>query len=505
MSKKSGKRRIQFLISRLSGLDEDDPIVSGMSPEDLEVFVSDYEGLEFDLSCEGDYSGIKLDDNDVKLLTSGLSRNFCVQSLLMWGNKEITDSSATYLQQMLQTNVTLTELNLDLTSISDSSKREIQRLLLDRRISRMSLRHPFNELTTCDLSRAGLSDSSIVRVDSVLKRNTLITSLALWGNPDLTDQGAKQLKVSLKSSTNLEHISLEMTGVSDAFKNTLSEVVRKHRLQKYLRRVQENDPQCSVLPFSNAGIAGTEMMHLCTALSTNTTITRLVLTKNPELKTKDMSNLFSVLSKTRVIHIEADWKYFDAKAASEFKKSVLLKVRNSLLQQSEYCTSVNVSELGLNNEDVLNLLSAVQSNSKLQHLNLSRNPLVSDDMAVVASLNQVVQTHPVLSKINLTGTSCSRRTLARLSEDIKNQRVSHLLDEMGSNRIESANLRGLDLKDADLEPLATALAKCTSLRRLDLSGNKRLTDRGLQALISAMDEVRADVQRSACNHTAQVR
>ena len=478
------KRRLTNLICKITGLDEN--TVFGLSVDEIEAFIGDYDEYELDLSCEEDFSGIPLNDDDVNLLIRGLTRNFCVQSLLLWGNKDITESSANALKKILAENTTLTDVNLDLTGISDKSKRDIQQLLLDHRISRVQ-KFPLRMLDVCDLSRANLNDASVLRVKTILKTNTDLTSLLLWGNPDLSNLGARELITTIKAAPNFKHINLDFTGVDQRLKLELEQIVNRHRFQKQIFLAQENDPQFSVLDLSSAGLAGLEMAQLTETLTTNTTITKLVLSKNPEVNTEHMTRLFSALPKTNIIHLEADWNRFDAEVVGLFKAALFSMAKNSLIQQNENLTTINLSGIELSNEDVYLLLSAVQINSTLQSLNLARNPQISDEIA--ACLHDVVRTHPVLSKINLSATSCTARMKAHTREVIKQRRLALALAAMSSNEIEVASLRNLDLNDDDLAPIMLAISTCTSLHTLDISGNKALTNRGLETLIATIDSV----------------
>ena len=492
------------MIQRITGLSESDPTIFEISTAHLEEFVSDLDGHELDLSCEGDYCGPALNDNEFKILISGLRRNYCVQSLMLWGNKEITESSANELKLILETNVTLTDINLDLTSITESSKMYIQRLLFDRRISRTTARHLADSCALCDLSRANLNDSNIVRVISLLKENTCIKNLSLWGNPELTDIGARLLKPAFTFSSNLEHVRLDMTGINDRFKIELLDIVNKNRFQKYIKCARENDPSCLTLQFSNLGLGGKEMAQLNEVLSSNTTVTKLVLSKNPNITSEHIATLFSIIHRPRLIHIEGDWNRFDAEAMFRFRTSMISSLKVSLVMQSKFCSAINLSGSGLNNDDAFVLLAAVQVNSTLQILNLSRNPLITDDIA--SCLHDAIKVNPVLSKINLTSTSCGFATLRSISEAIKKRRISSSVKAMRMSEVTDIDLRNLDLNDQDLTSIAQVMAICTSLRSLNISGNESVTDKGLEHLIAAADSVRTTflLQRISLSLTSHV-
>ncbi|XP_059818671.1 NACHT, LRR and PYD domains-containing protein 3-like [Hypanus sabinus] len=145
--------------------------------------------MELDLSYN------KLGDSGVKLVSAALKNPECKIQKLWLENVSLTDSGAEDLVSILNTNPTLTELNLSENKLGDSGVKLVS----------AALRNPECKIQKLVLENVSLTDSGVDDLVSSLSANPLLMDLYLGSN-SLTDRSVPSLLHLILTLPSLEWI-----------------------------------------------------------------------------------------------------------------------------------------------------------------------------------------------------------------------------------------------------------------------------------------------------------
>lgn len=468
--------------------------------------------MEVELACEGGDEQAALNNEHVGQLAAALKTNRHTRSLNVWGNAGITDTGAEALLSLLVDNTELDRINLELTGVSDVYRVRVRTALFQRCLATASSENPDQKhVHALDLSRRDLSDADVEAVASCLDSNPFITSLSLWGNPRVTDDGLQHLLKVLKNKETLVAVSLEGTAASEEMQCSIVERVNLSRRHKALDHAF--DPRISVINLANASLKDSDLTELGRALRGNRTLTSLLLTGNPFSGPENLQilNLLTALDDVpNLTNLAIDASRFNDAVKQRVRQWKISRLTQAMLINAETCTKVDFTSCRLLDHEWPPVLSALRANSTVVSLNLGASKLSETS---IKTLLEIIPTHASLARINTTHLdvkdevkflSTDRRKASHggdVSTDLRNQ-ISLALCERTLVRARQAlerssvvhleELQHIDVTDKDLASLARAVAQCTSLTALTLKCGANVSRAGVSHLLG-------DERQRLCN------
>ena len=470
--------------------------------------------VEVELACEDHQGQEGLKDEHMKELAAALKNNHHTRSINAWGNYCITDEGAEALLKVLTDNSVLDRINLDLTSVSDEARARLQKQLFERCIQAVSQENFDRQLIhTLDLSRRNLCDSDVELVAKLLKDNPFVTSLSLWGNPLVTDEGVKMLLQMLQTNASLVSVSLERTSTSAEMQRDIAARINQSRSHKALDHAI--DPRISTINLANASLPDAVLIELVHKLRGNQTLTTLNLMGNQitEESVKEVAKgLEYVPYFTNLI---IDTHHFSERNKQDVRTWKIDRIIQCMSINAETCTKVDFSSCPLRDSEFRSVLKTLEHNSTVISLNLGESSLseksvrgLLDIIPVHASLARINTTHLLSEELpqqsskqtgkgpharkqsvknapptggdvstdlrNLISQALKERVLARAQESLMQGSVVHLDD-----------LQYIDVSDKDLAALAPAVAKSTSLTALTLKCGTNVSTAGITKLLGS--------------------
>ena len=278
--------------------------------------------------------------------------------------ESIGDADAAVLAAALETNTTLTNLNLAHNNIGFAGAESLATALKTN-----------TTLTNLDLSWNNLGPAGAELLAISLKTNTTLTNLNLSRNK-LGPAGAESLVKALKTNTTLTNLDLSSNKLGPASAESLATALK---ISSTLTNVNLSD--------NNLG--PTVAKSLATALITNTSLTNLNLSVN-NLGPAGAESLATAL-KTNTTLTNLDFSGNNLAFGGAESLATALKTNTTL-------TNLNVSWNNLGPAGAESLATALKTNTTLTNLNLSRNQL---GPAGVESLAKVLKTNATLTKLDL--------------------------------------------------------------------------------------------------------
>ena len=278
--------------------------------------------------------------------------------------ESIGDADAAVLASALETNTTLTNLNLAHNNIGFAGAESLATALKTN-----------TTLTNLDLSWNNLGPAGAELLATSLKTNTTLTNLNLSRNK-LGPAGAESLAKALKTNTTLTNLDLSSNNLGPASAESLATALK---ISSTLTNVNLSD--------NNLG--PTVAKSLATALITNTSVTNLNLSVN-NLGPAGAESLATAL-KTNTTLTNLDFSGNNLAFGGAESLATALKTNTTL-------TNLNVSWNNLGPAGAESLATALKTNTTLINLNLSRNQL---GPAGVESLAKVLKTNATLTKLDL--------------------------------------------------------------------------------------------------------
>jgi serine/threonine protein kinase len=453
--------------------------------------------VEVELACERSDGQAGLNDEHVRQLAAALRNNFHARSVNAWGNVDITDVGAEFLVDLLIDNRVIDRINLDITGVQDAMRARVQGLLFERCLETVSDQNPDqSSVHMLDLSRRNLSDSHVELVAGVLRDNPFITSLALWGNPDITDQGLQHILNELSKRESLVSVSLEGTAASFQMQKEISTRVNQSRRFKALSHAL--DPRMSVMNLASAGLTDAGINEIAQALRGNHALTTLLLKDNPDLSSSCIDTLLSALEQVPYLtnlSIDADSHRFSDLKRTQLRKWRIERIIDAIMMNAETFRKVDFSSCPLRDSEWDSVLKALRLNSTVVSLNLGTSKLSETS---VQRLLDLIPSHPSLARIvmdQLESTDGNNFITigGDISTDLRNL-ISKALRVRILERTKDSLLKGsvrrldelqyIEVSDKDLTALIPALAQNTSLTELSLRCGANVSFGGMTRLLT---------------------
>ena len=332
----------------------------------------------------------------------------------------IGDAAAAVLATTLETNTTLTNLNLSGNNLGPSGAESLATALKTN-----------TSLSNLNFSGNNLGPAGAESLATALKTNTILTNLDFSGN-NVGPAGAESLATALKTNTSLTNLNLRRNNLGPAGAECLAKALEKNTILTNLN-----------LSFNDLGPADAE--SLATALKTNTSLTNLNFSVN-NLGPAGAESLATAL-KTNTILTNLDLSGNNVGPAGAESLATALKTNTSL-------TNLNFSGNNLGPAGAESLATALKTNTSLTNLDLSGNNV---GPAGAESLATALKTNTSLTNLNLRRNNLGPAGAESLAKALEKNTV-----------LTNLNLWFNNLGPAGAEALAKALETNTTLENLYL-------------------------------------
>ena len=349
-------------------------------------------------------------------------------------DKRMDKAGAAVLGLTLETNTTLTQLNMSGNNLGP--------------VGAESLATALKRNTKFNLSGKNLGSTVVRSIAVALEMNKHLTELNLSTN-QLGPAGAESLAVALKTNTTPTVLYLSGNNLGPAGAESLAAALKANSTVTQLN-----------LSYNNIGPVGAN--SLAVALETIATLTDLSLLNNA-LGPAGAESLATALRTNATL---TDLYLYDNKLGPGGAKSLA-----AVLETNKSLTSLDLSHNYLGPADAESLAATLKRNSTLTDLNLLNNDL---GPVGAESLAAALKRNTALTKFHLSGNNLG-------STGVKSIAVAL---EMNKHLTES-NLSTNQLGPAGAESLAVALKTNTTLTVLYLSGNN-LGPAGAESLAAAL-------------------
>ena len=320
-----------------------------------------------------------------------LARTFgsCLKVRNTFLNQEKHNTDAAVLGSALETNTTLTDLDLFRNKLDPASAESLAAALK----TNATLRNL--KLFDNNLGSAGAESFA-----TALETNTTLTYLSLSSNK-LGSAGAESLAKALKTNTTLTCLSLPENNLGPAGAASLATALKTNTTLKHLN-----------LPGNNLGPAGAA--SLATALKTNTSLTFLDLTHN-NLGPAGAESLATALkTNTTLVDLDLSWNKLGPAGAESL--ATALKINTTLRHLKLFYNN-------LGSAGAQSFATALGTNTALTFLSLSSNNIGS---AGAESLAKALKTNTTLKHLNLPGNNLGPAGAASLAKALKTNTNSAL-------------------------------------------------------------------------------
>ena len=385
---------------------------------------------------EARIEGEGLDDDAAAVLAAVVESNSTLTSLNLSANN-MGPAGAESLATALKTNTTLTNLNLRWNNIGPAGAESLATALKTN-----------TALTNLGLHGNNIGPAGAESLATVLKTNTTLTNLDLWAN-NIGPAGAESLATALKTNTTLTNLDLWDNNIGPAGAESLATALKTNTTLTNL-----------TLRWNNIGPAGAE--SLATALKTNTTLTNLDLWVNNIDPAGAESLATALKTNTTLTHLDL-WDNNIGPAGAESLATALK-------------TNTALTNLGLHGNNIgpagaESLATALKTNTTLTNLDLQDNNI---GPAGAESLATALKTNTTLTNLTLRSNNIGPAGAESLATALKTNTTLTNLD-----------LKGNNIGPPGAESLATALKTNTTLTNLNLWGNN-IGPEGADSLATAL-------------------
>jgi len=343
----------------------------------------------------------------------------------------LSAANVAVLADVLESNTTVTELNLCHNDIGDPGVASLACKL-----------QSITTLKVLKLSSNGIGDAGAADLARALKFNTRLTDLYFSSNC-IGEAGAKCVADALKSNKTLTDLDLSFNEIGDAGAAALADGLK-------------SNTTLIVLYLSANGISDVAR-GLADGLKSNTTLSKLNLSRNAigDAGAADLTDLLKSTTTQSALKLAQ----YGVAGPTDQRKSTLK-------------TELNLSRNGIGGACTAGLAGALKSNTTPTVLDLSENSIGVADIADVAD---GLKFNTTLSELNLSCNKINDKGAANLAYGLKFNTALTVL-----------NLLGNKIGGAGAKNLADGLKSNTKLRVLNLSGNA-IGDDGAAHLAGALE------------------
>ena len=378
---------------------------------------------------------------------------------------KLSAANVIVLADVLKSNATVTELNLNGNDIGDDGTASLAGEL-----------QSINNVEVLKVSRNGIGDAGVADLSSALKFNTTLTALFLSLNR-IGEAGAAALADGLKSNKTLTELDLSYNDIGDVGAAALANGLKFNRT-------------LLVLYLSGNGISN-GAKGLAEKLKSNTILSTLNLSHNAicDAGAAGLAGLLKSTTTLSALNLSRNG-IGDASAAG----------LADALKSNATPTVLNFSENSIGAAGIADVADGLKSNTTLSELNLSCNR-IGDDGA--AKLSDGLKCNANLTVLDLSSNKIGDAGTANLADGLKSNtklRVLHLSGNgigddgatclagaLESNKTLTMLYLGKNgICDAGAAVLADALKSNTTLTKLFLSGNQ-IGGNGLAGLAGMLE------------------
>ena len=201
-------------------------------------------------------------DNGVRYICEGLTKNQTLTSLDITYNPQITSASTSTIAELINTTKSLTELRINNISVNEQN-------MSFESLSPESIEVIFKNLNMSavrelNLSNTPLDSKHVSTLSEILPDNKTMIELQLT-NCNITDNGVRYICEGLTKNQTLTRLDIsDNPQVTSASTSTIAELINTTKSLRYL---------C----VNNISFTDDDLKTICTALHSNTTIQKLLL------------------------------------------------------------------------------------------------------------------------------------------------------------------------------------------------------------------------------------
>ena len=351
-------------------------------------------------------------------------RHSCVNNLTFCGDVELKENIKE-IAKSLQANLavqslTLPDVNehhLELLRNSLSFyllQTKVANAINKQMISNVSYDHC--SLTTVNVSNTNIDDDDVMELAKQCN-NAMIEKLNISNN-NITDNGVVAICECLKCNETLKEFDLSQNKIGFTGMNKIIKCIENQRtlLLEYVD-LSKNQASpwgvyCTIIKHScvnSLTLCGDEEMsknikEIAKSLQVNTTLQSLTL---PDINKYHLELLRSVL-------------FFQNKVANAVHECTIVLNSNMSYDQTLFTTftTINVSNINIDDDDVINLMKQCNHHSKIESFNISHNDIT--DNGVVAIL-ECLKHNKTLKELDLSHNHFSINGMNNMIEYIENQ------------------------------------------------------------------------------------
>jgi len=455
-----------------------------------------------------------LTDDGLRELTQALQGNRTLTSLMLTGNREISDSTVNDLISALNDVPYLTTLAIDAPRISTKTEQRIRTW----KINRMALLLLANAetYTKADFSSCPLKDNEWPAILEALCVNSVVVSLNL-GESKLTEASVRRLLDIIPAHASLARVQLNnlksVDGRSDPVSTDVRNEIGKALRERTLERARQSLLKGSAVTLDDlqyVDASDKDLKALAPAVAQSTSLTALTLRCGANVTTAGLTGLLGDVRQrecnTRLTRLNL--VYTQQSGVSLIERKSLRKVVatravshaiSTIRTEFTHC-KIDLSDHGLRDDDVLKLCAAIRERppiSKLD-LDLSNNPI--SNRGGLALLDTIEASACVL-RIELQGSvvagAVRRQIQAKLRARAKGYASRLLATSLQPPMLRQCVwidfLQGQELRDADVMDIAGCMTKGNMVEAINFSYNIGITDTAGSAFLEALRSKHATI------------
>jgi len=451
-------------------------------------------------------------------LAQAVQGNRTLTSLLLTGNREISDASINNLISALDDVPYLATLAIDAARCSQKTDQRLRSWKIKRMAS--LIRTNAEMYTKVDFSSCPLKDNEWPGILDVLRVNSVVVSLNL-GESKLTEASVRRLLDIIPTHASLARVQLNnlkptdgkahSTGgdVSTDVRNSIAKALRERTLE----RARQSLLQGSVVSLDDlqyVDASDRDLKALAPAVAQSTSLTALTLRCGGNVSAAGVTSLLGDVRQrecnTRLTRLNLVYTQQSEISLNE-RKSLRKLVATRALSQA-LCTirtefahcKIDLSDHGLRDEEILNLCSAIGERAPIStlELDLSTNPITNRG---ALALLELVETSACVLRIDLRGSVATGSVRRKIEAKLRVRAIGHASRLLASSFhppmlrqcVSIDFLQGQELRDADVIDMAGCMAKGNMVEAINISNNVGITDAAGSVFLEALRTQHATV------------